>query len=299
MWPARRATAPAPATSPGPRRRPQGRPYPPGTGRCTDGPDQLAEADRPGHWEMNPETGIARRTEKLASTELETCAACHSRRKVIAKNPSAGRALPRRLPAGAARARPLSRRWADRRRGLRIRLVPAEPHACRRGHLLDLPRPAQREAARRAAMRSARNAICRRNSTRPSIIITSPAAPARSASTAICRRRPTWSSTRGAITASAFRVPILSVSLGTPNACTQCHADRPAEWAAETVAGWYPGGRQTTPHYGTALHAGRVGAADAEQQLDRLILDRASRRSRGRAPCRCWRPMPRPPRSRR
>ena len=43
-----------------------------------------------GHWEMNTETGIARRTEKLASTELETCAACHSRRKVIAKNPVPG-----------------------------------------------------------------------------------------------------------------------------------------------------------------------------------------------------------------
>jgi HEAT repeat protein len=38
-------------------------------------------------------------------------------------------------------------------------------------------------------------------------------------------------------------------------------------------AGWYPSGRQTTSHYSTALHAGRIGAADAEQQLDRLILD--------------------------
>jgi predicted CXXCH cytochrome family protein len=75
----------------------------------------------------------------------------------------------------------------------------------------------------------------------------------------------------------SFRVPRpdLSVALGTPNACTQCHTDRPAQWAAEAVAGWYPGGRQTAPHYGTALHAGRVGAADAEQQLDRLILDRS------------------------
>src|SRR5262249_56634157 len=43
----------------------------------------------------------------------------------------------------------------------------------------------------------------------------------------------------------------------------------------EAVAGWYPKGRQATPHYGTALHAGRIGAADAEQQLDRLILDRS------------------------
>ena len=69
--------------------------------------------------------------------------------------------------------------------------------------------------------------------------------------------------------------PDLSASLGTPNACTQCHADRPGQWAAETVVGWYPGGRQTVPHFGTALRAGRVGAADAEQQLDRLILDRS------------------------
>jgi hypothetical protein len=69
--------------------------------------------------------------------------------------------------------------------------------------------------------------------------------------------------------------PDLSVSLGTPNACNQCHADWTPQWAAATVAGWYPGGRQTTPHFGTALHAGRVGAADAEQKLDRLILDQS------------------------
>jgi predicted CXXCH cytochrome family protein len=67
--------------------------------------------------------------------------------------------------------------------------------------------------------------------------------------------------------------PDLSVSLGTPNACSQCHADRPPQWAAQTVAGWYPRGPQTTQHYGAALYAGRIGAADAEQQLDRLILD--------------------------
>jgi hypothetical protein len=69
--------------------------------------------------------------------------------------------------------------------------------------------------------------------------------------------------------------PDLSAALGTPNACTQCHAGSSAEWAAETVAGWFPHGRQTTPHFGTALHSGRVGPADAEQQLDRLILDKS------------------------
>ena len=43
-----------------------------------------------GHWEINPDTGIARRTEKMASTERETCAACHLRRKVITNNPIPG-----------------------------------------------------------------------------------------------------------------------------------------------------------------------------------------------------------------
>jgi Flp pilus assembly protein TadD len=69
--------------------------------------------------------------------------------------------------------------------------------------------------------------------------------------------------------------PDLSVSLGTPNACTTCHADRSADWAAQTVARWFPHGRQTVPHYAVALHAGRSGAVDAEQQLDRLILDQS------------------------
>src|SRR5260370_3463752 len=67
--------------------------------------------------------------------------------------------------------------------------------------------------------------------------------------------------------------PDLSVSLGTPNACTQCYVDRSAEWAAQAASAWFPRGRQMVPHFGTALHARRSGAADAEPQLDRLILD--------------------------
>jgi Flp pilus assembly protein TadD len=69
--------------------------------------------------------------------------------------------------------------------------------------------------------------------------------------------------------------PDLSVALGTPNACTQCHPQRSAERAAQSVTDWFPHGRQTASQYGTALHAGRIGTADAEQQLDRLILDQS------------------------
>ena len=64
--------------------------YPPGTDAARMGLTNWLKPTDTGHWEMNPETGIARRTEKLASTELETCAACHSRRKVIAKSPRPG-----------------------------------------------------------------------------------------------------------------------------------------------------------------------------------------------------------------
>lgn len=76
----------------------------------------------------------------------------------------------------------------------------------------------------------------------------------------------------------SFRVPRpdLTLAIGVPNTCNQCHADKSAEWAAKTVAAWFPNGRQTTSHYGLALHAGRAGAADAEVRLDALIRDHAA-----------------------
>ncbi len=67
----------------------------------------------------------------------------------------------------------------------------------------------------------------------------------------------------------SFRVPRpdLSVSIGTPDACTGCHEDRDADWAAATVTEWYGAERSKTPHYGEALHAGRNWQADAEARL--------------------------------
>jgi len=61
----------------------------------------------------------------------------------------------------------------------------------------------------------------------------------------------------------AMRIPRpdLSVKLGVPNACTRCHMEQSAEWAAEQVRVWYgksPGGYQT---YAGALAAARSGKA--------------------------------------
>lgn len=75
----------------------------------------------------------------------------------------------------------------------------------------------------------------------------------------------------------SFRVPRpdLSVKLGVPNACNDCHADRTATWAAETVASWFPAGRSGTFHYGEALQVGRSWAADRNALLKRVIEDDA------------------------
>jgi predicted CXXCH cytochrome family protein len=55
--------------------------------------------------------------------------------------------------------------------------------------------------------------------------------------------------------------PDLSVKLGTPNACTQCHADKPAKWAADWVQQWYP--NKQRPHFGETFAAARAGKVEA------------------------------------
>jgi len=57
--------------------------------------------------------------------------------------------------------------------------------------------------------------------------------------------------------------PDLSVRLGTPNACNDCHADRSAEWAAEATAAWYGPAPERPRHFAEAFAAARAGAPDA------------------------------------
>jgi predicted CXXCH cytochrome family protein len=73
----------------------------------------------------------------------------------------------------------------------------------------------------------------------------------------------------------AIRIPRpdLTVAIGTPNACTGCHADRDAGWASDTVTRWYGPGRSQAPHYGQVIAAGRAGRPDAEVSLTTLAGD--------------------------
>ncbi|MCF6285761.1 MAG: tetratricopeptide repeat protein, partial [Candidatus Hydrogenedentes bacterium] len=74
----------------------------------------------------------------------------------------------------------------------------------------------------------------------------------------------------------SFRVPRpdLSVALGTPNACNQCHADKDAAWAAKATVQWYGEKMpEATKHFATVIAVGRRGEAAAESELAALAGD--------------------------
>jgi tetratricopeptide (TPR) repeat protein len=67
--------------------------------------------------------------------------------------------------------------------------------------------------------------------------------------------------------------PDLSVLLGSPNACTQCHASRNPNWAAAAMDNWYGYGWRRRPHYGTTFHAAATQGAKALPELLALAED--------------------------
>jgi predicted CXXCH cytochrome family protein len=233
----------------------------------------LKPADH-GRWEMNPETGIARRTEKLSSMEIDTCAACHARRRPITERPQPGASfldsyLPALLDPGLYHADgQIEGEVYEYGSFLQSRMYRAgvtcsnchEPHSatlraegnslCGQCHMpakFDAPEHHHHQSGSTGAQ-----CVNCHMATKTYMIVDD--------------RRD-----------HSIRVPRpdLSVSMGTPNACNQCHRDRPTDWAASKAAEWYPKGQQNASHYGTALQSGRVGAPDAEHQLDALILDQS------------------------
>ncbi|HTO49423.1 MAG TPA: multiheme c-type cytochrome [Burkholderiales bacterium] len=67
--------------------------------------------------------------------------------------------------------------------------------------------------------------------------------------------------------------PDLSASLGTPNACNGCHADRDAKWADETVQKWYGHRPQGAQRFAATLHAAARRSAEAGPALGALAGD--------------------------
>ncbi|TCL00755.1 cytochrome c554/c'-like protein [Shimia isoporae] len=76
----------------------------------------------------------------------------------------------------------------------------------------------------------------------------------------------------------SFRVPRpdLTGKIGTPNACTACHDDKPARWAADQITQWFPQGQWTQKHYGEILEAGRLNPVAASTDLFTLAQNEAT-----------------------
>ncbi len=75
----------------------------------------------------------------------------------------------------------------------------------------------------------------------------------------------------------SFRIPRpdLSESLGTPNTCNACHADKSAEWAAVAIARWHGPERKGFQTYGQAFRDARRGDAAARAKLIAIANDPA------------------------
>jgi predicted CXXCH cytochrome family protein len=67
--------------------------------------------------------------------------------------------------------------------------------------------------------------------------------------------------------------PDLSVKLGTPNACNDCHSDQTAQWAATAIERWYGPDRKGFQNYAEAFHAAWADQEDAAASLAAVAAD--------------------------
>jgi len=69
--------------------------------------------------------------------------------------------------------------------------------------------------------------------------------------------------------------PDLGATLGTPNACAACHAERGAQWAADAVAAWYPQRKPGFQSFAATFAAADGGDPAALAGLGALATDAA------------------------
>lgn len=74
----------------------------------------------------------------------------------------------------------------------------------------------------------------------------------------------------------SFRVPRpdISIKLGTPNACNDCHADKTPEWSAAAVERWHGANRKGFQTFGPVFHSAWNDQPDAARLLAAFAADR-------------------------
>jgi predicted CXXCH cytochrome family protein len=70
--------------------------------------------------------------------------------------------------------------------------------------------------------------------------------------------------------------PDLSVKLGTPNACNDCHTDKSSDWTASAIERWYGPNRKGFQNYAEAFHAAWSEQSDAPKLLAVVAAERGA-----------------------
>lgn len=234
----------------------------------------LVSLERDGSWNMDAETGIARLSPaQQSTTEIETCARCHSRRSIVSEDYVHGDPLmnthrPSLLREGLYYA---DGQIQDEVYVYGSFLQSAMYRAgvtcsdCHDAHSLQLKAPG--------------NSLCAQCHL-PAVFDTKTHHQHEQASDgAQCVNCHMPSRDYMVIDGRrdhSFRVPSpdLSARIGTPNACNSCHSEQAPEWATGLIRTWF--GENQGRHYGDVIEAGRRGALGSSADLAALADDEST-----------------------
>jgi tetratricopeptide (TPR) repeat protein len=225
------------------------------------------------HWKMDLERGIARPVSAPAfRTEVETCARCHARRGVLTEDWRPGRLLaethrPALLDEGLYYADGQMQdevyNWGSflQSRMYAAGITCADCHDAHSGKVRVSPDDVCSSCHQPERFSTPKHHFHRPHS--------------KGSSCVACHMRTETYMVVDPRHDHSLRAPRpdLTLSLGTPNACNDCHRDRSPAWAARAVRKWYPGGQWTKSHYGAVLRAGRRREAGAAEALAALAAD--------------------------
>lgn len=228
------------------------------------------------HWIPNPASGNPVRSVPLAThREVETCAVCHSRRSIIAKDSApTGRLMDTHDPVLLTEGR----YHADGQQldevyvyasFLQSRMY-AKGVTCSDCH-----------DPHTGKTRAQGNALCESCHTKAVYDTTAHHMHKEDSAGSQCVACHMSSKNYMVINARpdhSIRVPRpdLSVQYGVPNACANCHADKGAQWAADAIAKAHGPERKGYQHFVEALDAARRGKPVASSLLTTLAADATS-----------------------
>lgn len=224
-------------------------------------------------WVMNPESGIARRSQPIAThAEVETCAQCHARRATLFEGDVPGLPLldthrPALLEAGLYQSDgQMQDEVYNYGSFLQSRMYAAGVTCsnCHEPHSLQLRASGNEVCATchlPARFDTPRHHFHKAGST--------------GAECAACHMPIETYMVVDPRHDHSFRIPRpdFTARTGVPNACNQCHQDKSAQWAIDSLNRWHGVGWSKRPHFAEALQAGRMTAANAESALAQLALD--------------------------